>query len=100
KSLTYMLVKRRIDLIIGYPSEHVYLQSKFPNTHGLMQLQIKEASKTVKGFIGCNKTHGTAVFLEHADKALMKIKQSEDYQSLMLRWVPENLKAVLIERFK
>ena len=100
KSLTYMLVKRRIDLIIGYPGEHVYLQSKFPNAHNLIQLQIKEASKTVKGYIGCNKIDGTGVFLEHADKALIKIKQSEDYQSLMLRWVPENLKAALIERIK
>ena len=96
KSLTYMLLKKRIDLIIGYPGEHVYLQSRFKQPNNLIQMQISEAPKTVLGFIGCNKRPKSKQFLSQVELALKKMKQSDAFIELMLRWVPDSLKSFLI----
>lgn len=96
QSLTYMLLKKRVDLIIGYPGEHLYLQSKLKKENQFIQLQIDESPKTVLGFIGCNKSKESQQFLKKADTSLRKIKTSTEYASLMLRWVPENLQHNLI----
>ena len=91
ESLTYMLLKKRVDLIIGYPGEHLYLQSKLKKENQFIQLQISESPKTVLGYIGCNKSKESEQFLKKADKSFNKIKASPEYASLMLRWVPKNL---------
>lgn len=98
-SLTYMLLKKRIDLIIGYPGEHLYLQSKFENGNKLVQLQISEAPKTVHGYIGCNKMTESKNFLVEADTKLAELKTSSEYKSIMLRWVPLRLHPDLLIEF-
>lgn len=98
QSLTYMLLKKRVDLIIGYPGEHLYLQSKLKKERQFVQLQITESPKTVLGFIGCNKSKESQVFLEKADISLRKIKTSPEYTALMLRWVPESLQQNLANK--
>jgi len=95
-SLTYMLLKKRIDLIIGYPGEHLYLQSKFEGGNKLVQFQISEAPKTVHGYIGCNKTIESQNFLAEADTKLAEFKNSSKYKSIMLRWVPIRLQPDLL----
>ncbi|MFY8297260.1 transporter substrate-binding domain-containing protein [Pseudoalteromonas sp. SS15] len=96
QSLTYMLLKKRVDLIIGYPGEHLYLQSKLKKESQFIQLQISESPKTVLGFIGCNKSKESQQFLTKVDMSFSTIKASSEYTSLMLRWVPVNLQHNLV----
>lgn len=95
-SLTYMLIKKRIDIILGYPGEHLYLQEKYKESDKLIQFQISEAPQTVLGFIGCNKSVESKRFLSLADAALKSIKATSQYRALMLRWVPERLQPNLV----
>lgn len=95
-SLTYMLIKKRIDIILGYPGEHLYLQEKYKDSSKLIQYQISEAPKTVLGFIGCNKSVESERFLARTDSVLKKIKATPEYKELMLRWVPERLQPNLV----
>ncbi|TMO55254.1 TIGR02285 family protein [Pseudoalteromonas phenolica] len=100
QSLTYMLLKKRVDLIIGYPGEHLYLQSQLNRENEFIQLHISEAPNTVLGFVGCNKSGESKRFLKQVDKSLNTIKASQVYASTMLRWVPKRLQESLINEFK
>lgn len=95
-SLTYMLAKKRVDMIIGYPSEHQYLKTTLKTGADLAQLKLKEVNKFVHGYIGCSKDENSQAFLKDADKALSKLNKQETFYTIMQYWVPEQFKLSLL----
>ena len=54
-SLTYMLNLKRIDILLGYPSEHYYLAKSMHFDKNLTQRALIESPALSYGFIGCTK---------------------------------------------
>ena len=95
ESLTYMVQKKRIDLILGYPSEHHYLKSLMDKNNELVQLTIAEASDVVKGYIGCSKNPAGEQALGSIEAVLQQVNKSTPFNEVMLRWLPANMHPVL-----
>ena len=94
-SLTNMLLKERVDMILGYPSEHYHLQQKFDRSYRLSQLTIKEAGDFAYGYIGCTKRPDSKQLITDLDVALKLIKQSNEFDQTMLYWLPTELQPKL-----
>lgn len=94
-SLTYMLYKRRVDIVLGYPSEHFYLAHGMGLKNKLIQLPLLESPDLSFGYIGCNKNAKGAENISALNVALQKIKKAPEYQSTMLKWLPKNLQPLL-----
>lgn len=94
-SLTYMLKKQRIDILLGYPSEHFYMAKTMGFDSELTQLQLKEASDFSYGYIGCTNTEEGKEHINVLNTALISVKQTQAYNDILLRWLPDNLRPVL-----
>ncbi|MEZ7278917.1 TIGR02285 family protein [Pseudoalteromonas sp. 68 DY56-GL68] len=99
-SLTYMLSKKRIDILLGYPSEHYYLAHSMGFEDKLTQLTLTEAPKLSEGFIGCTNNEQGRQIISELDIALEKIAHTQDYHDILVRWLPDNLKPILEKRLK
>jgi len=97
-SLTYMLNLKRLDILLGYPSEHHYLAKSMYFEENLTQRAIVEAPPLSYGYIGCTKNEQGAKNIQLLDEQLKKIKQTEQYHQVMLRWLPPHLKPLLESR--
>ncbi|TMO56304.1 transporter substrate-binding domain-containing protein [Pseudoalteromonas aurantia] len=95
KSLTYMLLKKRLDLIIGYPSEHYHLQTLLENGNELAQLVISETDDITRGYVGCTKNAAGLALIAEINKALAPLHDEPKYNEVMLKWLPNELKAQL-----
>lgn len=96
-SLTYMLKKQRIDILLGYPSEHFYMAKTMGFENELTQLQLKEASNFSYGYIGCTSTEEGKEHINVLNTALINIKQTQAYSDILLRWLPASLRPVLAQ---
>ncbi|NTS77298.1 TIGR02285 family protein [Catenovulum sp. SM1970] len=92
ESLTYMLLKGRVDLILGYPSEHYYIKNTLDKDNQLIQLKINETNQISFGHIGCSKNNAGERLINDMDQALAELKSTEQYKTIMLRWLPETFK--------
>jgi uncharacterized protein (TIGR02285 family) len=95
ESLTYMLLKGRVDIILGYPSEHTYLKTVMDKNDELLQLTVLEAKAVSKGFIGCTKSVEGKAVVKAINSVLGKVNQSEQFKSVMLRWLPQHMAPIL-----
>ena len=93
-----MLNLKRIDILLGYPSEHHYLAKSMYFEENLTQRAIVEAPPLSYGYIGCTKNEQGAKNIQLLDEQLKKIKQTEQYHQVMLRWLPPHLKPLLESR--
>ncbi|MGS0496682.1 TIGR02285 family protein [Pseudoalteromonas mariniglutinosa] len=99
-SLTYMLKKKRIDILLGYPSEHYYLAKSMGFDDELIQLPLTEAPELSYGYIGCTNNKQGIEQVKILNTALEQVKQQAAYQEILLRWLPDNLKPLLEQRLK
>ncbi|WP_372762570.1 hypothetical protein [Pseudoalteromonas sp.] len=99
-TLTYMLNLQRIDILLGYPSEHYYLAKTMHFTESLTQRPLTEAPALSYGYIGCTKNKQGAEDIALLNQQLKKIKQTQAYHSILMRWLPEPLKASLQARMQ
>ncbi|WP_404340360.1 hypothetical protein [Pseudoalteromonas mariniglutinosa] len=97
-SLTYMLKKRRIDILLGYPSEHYYLAHAMGFDNELTQLTLTEAAHLSEGYIGCTKNAQGLSHIKKLDNILESITHQRSYRDILLRWLPDNLKPILEKR--
>lgn len=95
ESLTYMLLKGRVDIILGYPSEHTYLKTVMDKQDELLQLTVSEVKAVAKGYIGCTKSVEGEAAVKAINSVLSKVNQSEQFQSVMLRWLPKHMSPIL-----
>lgn len=94
-TLTYMLNLERIDILLGYPSEHYYLAKTMGFSDNLTQRMLTEAPKISYGYIGCTKNEQGAEDIATLNQQLKLIKQTEDYKQVLTRWLPSHLKSKL-----
>lgn len=99
-SLTYMLKKKRIDILLGYPSEHYYLAKSMGFDDELMQLPLTEAPELSYGYIGCTNNEQGIELVNVLNAALEQVKQQPAYREVLLRWLPDNLKPLLEQRLQ
>lgn len=99
-SLTYMLKKKRIDILLGYPSEHFYLAKSMGFDDELIQLPLTEASELSFGYIGCTNTAQGKQHIKTLNSALAIIKEQPSYHEVLIRWLPDNLKPLLEQRLQ
>lgn len=97
-SLTYMLNLKRLDILLGYPSEHYYLAKSMHFDENLTQRSITEAPALSYGYIGCTKNAQGAKNIQLLNEQLKVIKQTEQYHQVLLRWLPAQLKPLLESR--
>jgi uncharacterized protein (TIGR02285 family) len=97
-SLTYMLNLKRIDILLGYPSEHFYLAKSMNFQDNLTQRPLTEAPALSYGFIGCTKTEQGIKNIALLNKHLKVIKQTDAYINALSKWLPEHLKPLLKTR--
>ncbi|MDK1310670.1 transporter substrate-binding domain-containing protein [Pseudoalteromonas ardens] len=91
QSLTNMLVKKRVDLVLGYPSEHYYL-SKRLGADNLTQISLIGVPLIAKGYIGCTNNAWGKKAVALFDQALVNLVKTEAYKRIMLKWLPTHLK--------
>ncbi|AZZ98033.1 transporter substrate-binding domain-containing protein [Pseudoalteromonas sp. R3] len=94
QSLTNMLLKKRVDLVLGYPSEHYYL-SKRLGTDNLTQVSLSGVPLLAKGYIGCTNNAAGRKLVQLFDKELTRLVKKDDYKNIMLKWLPDHLKSKL-----
>ncbi len=99
-SLTYMLQKKRIDILLGYPSEHYYLAHSMGFEDDLTQLSLTEAPALSIGYIGCTKNKQGEITVKLLDEALEKIAHTDAFHDVLVRWLPDNLQPILEKRLK
>ena len=71
-----MLNLKRLDILLGYPSEHHYLAKSMYFEENLTQRAIVEAPPLSYGYIGCTKNEQGAKNIQLLDEQLKKIKQT------------------------
>ncbi|HCP98886.1 MAG TPA: hypothetical protein DIT74_14415 [Pseudoalteromonas sp.] len=94
-TLTYMLNLERIDILLGYPSEHYYLAKTMGFTDNLTQRMLTEAPKISYGYIGCTKNEQGAEDIATLNQQLKMLKQTKEYKQVLTRWLPNDLKPKL-----
>ncbi|MBD1582755.1 hypothetical protein [Pseudoalteromonas sp. S16_S37] len=97
-SLTKMLLKKRVDITLGYPSEHYHMQQLLDNDYQLSQLTIEETDSFAQGYIGCTKQAQTPELIRELDIALKNIKSSRAFSDAMLYWLPTELQPTLTSK--
>ena len=97
-SLTYMLNLKRIDILLGYPSEHYYLAKSMHFDENLTQRPLTESPALSYGFIGCTKNEQGAKDIAILNEQLKVIKKTQAYNDLLMRWLPEDLRPLLKSR--
>ena len=97
-SLTYMLNLKRIDILLGYPSEHYYLAKSMHFDENLTQRPLTESPALSYGFIGCTKNEQGAKDIAILNEQLKVIKKTQAYNDLLMRWLPEHLRPLLQSR--
>ncbi|TMP88130.1 hypothetical protein CWC05_01430 [Pseudoalteromonas ruthenica] len=99
-SLTYMLIKERLDMLVGYPSEHYYLASKMGVKEQMAIFPIAEVAPISHGYVGCSNTALGSEHIDIIDSALEKIATTDSYQQVMMRWLPPQLKPRLQQQLQ
>jgi uncharacterized protein (TIGR02285 family) len=94
-TLTYMLNLERIDILLGYPSEHYYLAKTMGFSDNLTQRMLTEAPKISYGYIGCTKNEQGAEDIATLNQQLKMLKQTKEYKQVLTRWLPNDLKPKL-----
>ncbi|NYR11049.1 transporter substrate-binding domain-containing protein [Pseudoalteromonas sp. MIP2626] len=97
-SLTYMLNLKRIDLLLGYPSEHYYLAKSMNFDKNLTQRPLLESPELSYGYIGCTKNQQGAKHIALLNEQLKIIKKTQAYTQILMRWLPQHLKVKLKTR--
>ncbi|BBN81749.1 hypothetical protein PA25_17340 [Pseudoalteromonas sp. A25] len=98
QSLTKMLLKKRVDIILGYPSEHYHMHQLLDSDYQLSQLTIQETDTFAQGYIGCTKKAHTPELISELNMALKKVKASHSFRNVMLYWLPTELQPTLTSK--
>ncbi|PLT26034.1 hypothetical protein CXF89_07090, partial [Pseudoalteromonas sp. MelDa3] len=89
---------KRIDILLGYPSEHYYLAKSMHFEENLTQRPLTESPALSYGFIGCTKNEQGAKDIAILNEQLKVIKKMQAYNDLLMRWLPEHLRPLLKSR--
>jgi uncharacterized protein (TIGR02285 family) len=88
--LTHMLVRNRIDIVLGYPDEHEYIANKLGIKGKVISLQLEESPSYSEGYIGCSLNQQGQLNINLLELALQKIHKQNNYYQLLIRWLPKH----------
>ncbi|WP_105259274.1 TIGR02285 family protein [Pseudoalteromonas sp. T1lg88] len=91
-SLTYMLAKKRLDILLSYPSEFQYLSEKMGLDKQLSIFPVSEAPALSYGYIACSNNELGKQQLKVLAPALQQVVASDTYKDVMLQWLPTALR--------
>ncbi|ATD06229.1 TIGR02285 family protein [Pseudoalteromonas piscicida] len=100
ESLTIMLLKKRVDVILGYPSEHHYHKLHVDKQDELTQVRLSIASQITAGYAGCNNNAIGKEQIAVISEALKQAHKNEQFRLAMARWLPEQFQPQLASIFK
>ncbi|MFE8070498.1 TIGR02285 family protein [Marinobacteraceae bacterium S3BR75-40.1] len=89
--LIKMLVRRRVDYVLGFPMEFSYVKETQNLEREIAFLPLKEPSKFSYSYIGCSKTATGRRFITDIDQALTSIRKTEEYRKAIERWLPPSI---------
>lgn len=90
-SLITMLHKNRVDVLLGYPDEQLYLAKQLGVLDEIVIFSLEEAPTYSVGYIGCSHNDLGKENIKLLDQALLKIYPLADYYQILTRWLPDNL---------
>ena len=88
ENLVMMLHKERLDIVLGYPDEEMYLAQKHLINDDLRIFQLDEAPAYSRGYIGCTNTAKGLNHITLLESALLNVYQTDEYQHVLTRWLP------------
>ncbi|KZN32476.1 hypothetical protein N474_10765 [Pseudoalteromonas luteoviolacea CPMOR-2] len=100
ESLTNMLIKKRVDAVIGYPSEHYYIH-KLTNTRAqLSQLLLDDIAPLAYGYVGCTKNDNGRQIISMINQTMPDLTNSQPFKNIMVKWLPSYLEMKLDQLLK
>ncbi|MBQ4812943.1 TIGR02285 family protein [Pseudoalteromonas luteoviolacea] len=100
ESLTNMLVKRRVDAVIGYPSEHFYIHKLTQTKAQLSQLILDDIDPLAYGYVGCTKNENGRQIIRVINQTMPGITNSQAFKTIMVKWLPSYLESKLDKLLK
>lgn len=92
EGLLKMLISDRLDYILGYPVETVYVGKMLGIEDKVINIPLKEHLNTYSlGCIGCSKTEWGLQIIEKINTILRKQRPTKHYRSIEERWLDENI---------
>jgi len=89
--LLSMLVKGRINYVLGFPFEFGYVQAKMGlknnSQNDMIFLPIKEAGDYSVSHVACSKTEQGKKIIAAIDKLLLDQRQSTQYRNIFEKWL-------------
>lgn len=85
-----MLLNDRVDFIIGYPDEMLYIARSYSASDRILNLPIREFDRFSLGYIGCPKNRWGLEAAEKLSDVLRKIRPTAEYRSIIESWLDEN----------
>jgi uncharacterized protein (TIGR02285 family) len=89
--LYQLLATNRIDYLIGYPFESAFVLSQLNLEGRVINLPIKGVPKFTMGAVGCTKNAWGSDTIEAIDRALNKLKPTEDYRLALSSWLDKSV---------
>lgn len=96
-SLITMLHKNRVDVLLGYPDEQLYLAKQLGFLDEIVIFSIDEAPPYSVGYIGCSHNELGMEHIKQLDHALLNIYPLKEYYHILTRWLPEQFHVELIK---
>jgi uncharacterized protein (TIGR02285 family) len=86
-SLVQMLVRGRLDYVLGYPYEARYVASRFALGETIVNLPLVEAREHTFAYVVCPKTDWGRALIARVDALLRRERPSERYRGFIERWL-------------
>ena len=92
EGLLKMLMTDRLDYIIGYPVETVYVGKMLGIENKVINIPLKEYLNAYSfGCIACSKTEWGRQIIEKINTILRKQRPTKHYRSIQERWLDKNI---------
>ena len=92
EGLLKMLMTDRIDYILGYPVETIYIGKMLGVDYQAMNIPLQEHLNTYSaGHIACSKTEWGREIIEKINRMLRQERPTVHYRSIMERWLDANI---------
>lgn len=98
--LIKMLMRKRVDYVLGFPMEFSYVKHTRKLTQDIAFLPLKEPEEFSYSYVGCSKTAAGRQLITEVDKALARIRKTEDYREAIERWLPPVLHESFRQHYK
>lgn len=90
-NLMKMMNKGRLQMVIGYPDEQMYLAKRLGIAEQVRTFPIAEGGEHSKGFIGCSRNTRGLKHVQALDAALAQLRHNPAYADILRYWLPQDM---------